>query len=219
MNGEDYSTAYDTVPKEPVYEVPDKPAENEGPLYHNIHEDLSSENSLYATELESHDYESVSVYAVRDEENSLAFPQPEEDGYFPPYAICPQAPDPQPGEPQEDGNISMEELYSPIQDQETSPEEPQEDSSMMEGNLPSPSSFTVQKSSEYSRSCYSAASGLQEDESASVNPEIFLFVKVRRPLTGTPALVGGIIGASFCSEWPGKDVWCQCPGISICNQE
>ncbi|XP_005861004.1 PREDICTED: chloride intracellular channel protein 5 isoform X1 [Myotis brandtii] len=177
MNDEDYSTTYDTVQTETVYEVPDQPAENEGPLYHNIHEDLSSENNLYATELETHDYESVSAYAVGSEENSLAFSQPEEEGYFPFLAICPPAPYPQPGEPQEDGNISMEELYSPIQDQETTPEEPQENRRMMEGNLPSPSSFTVQTRSEYSLTGYSAANDLEEDESASTNPEIFLFVK------------------------------------------
>lgn len=219
MNDEDYSTTYDTVQKETMYEVPDQPAENEGPFYHNIHEDLSSENNLYATELETHEYESVSFDAVGGEENRLAFSQPEEEGYLQPYAVCPEAQDPQPDEPREDGNVSMEELYSPIQDQETSPEEPQENRSMMEGNLPSPSSFTVQNSSEYSLTCYSAANDLEEDEPASTNPEITLFVKVRLPLTGTPALAGGIIGASFCSEWPGKDAWCQGPGISICSQE
>lgn len=200
MNDEDYSTTYDTVQTETVYEVPDQPAENEGPLYHNIHEDLSSENNLYATELETHDYESVSAYAVGSEENSLAFSQPEEEGCFPFLAICPPAPYPQPGEPQEDGNISVEELYSPIQDQETTLEEPQENRRMMEGNLLSPSSFTVQNSSEYSLTGYSAVNGLEEDESASTNPEIFLFVKVRLPLTGTPALAGGRVGDSFCCE-------------------
>lgn len=219
MNDEDYSTTYETVQKKTVYEVPDQPAENEGPLYHNIHEDLSLGNNLYDTELETHEYESVSVDAVGGEENSLFFSQPEEEGYLQPYVVCPEVQDPQPDEPQEDGNISMEELYSPIQDQETSPEEPQEDRSMMEGNLPSPSNFTIQNSSEYSLTCYSAANDLEEDESASTNPEISLFVKVRLPLTGTPALAGGIIGASFCSEWPGKDAWYQGPGISICSQE
>lgn len=219
VNDEDYSTTYDTVQTETVYEVPDQPAENEGPLYHNIHEDVSSENNEYATELEAHDYESVSAYAVGSEDNSLAFSQPEGEGHFPFLAICPPAPDPQPVEPQEYGNISVEELYSPVQDQEMTPEELQENRRVMEGNLPSPSSFTVQKSSEYSLTGYSAANGLEEDESASTNPEIFLFVKVRLPLTGTPALAGGIVSASFCSEWPGKDAWCQGPGISLCSQE
>ncbi|XP_036270997.1 chloride intracellular channel protein 5 isoform X2 [Pipistrellus kuhlii] len=179
MNDEDISTTYDTVQRETVYEVPDQPAENEGPLYHNIHEDWSSENNLYATELETHEYESVSVDAVGGEENSLAFSQSEEEGYTQPYAVCPVAQDPQPDEPQEDQNISTEELYSPIQYQETSPEELQENRSMMEGSLPSPSSFTVQKASEYSLTCYSAANDLEEEEeeSAPMNPEINLFVK------------------------------------------
>ncbi|CAK6446929.1 unnamed protein product [Pipistrellus nathusii] len=222
MNDEDISTTYDTVQKETMYEALDQPEENEGPLYHNIHEDRSSGNNLYATDLETHEYESVSVDAVGGEENSLAFSQSEEEGYPQPYAICPAAQDPQPDEPQEVGNVSMEELYSPIQyqetspeepqenrselyspiqDQEMSPEEPQENRSMMEGSLPSPSSFTVQKASEYSLTCYSAANDLEEEEeSAPMNPEISLFVKVRLPLSGASALAGGRIDASFCSE-------------------
>ncbi|XP_004424117.1 PREDICTED: chloride intracellular channel protein 5 isoform X1 [Ceratotherium simum simum] len=182
MNGEDYSTIYDTVQKERMYEVPDQPEEDEGPLYNNIHEDVRSENNLYATKLETHEYDSVSVYVVRAEENGVTSSQPEEEDYFLPDEAYPEAQDLQPGEPQEDRDILMEELYSPTQDQEPSPEELQENGRMMKEDLPSPSSFTIQQSRAFSASeaastYYSAPDSLEEDELASVNPEIYLFVK------------------------------------------
>ncbi|XP_054425420.1 chloride intracellular channel protein 5 isoform X1 [Pteronotus mesoamericanus] len=173
MNDEDYSTTYDTVQKEMAYEVLDQPAENEGALYNNIHEDLRAENDLYATELGTNEYDSLSVYAVGREENSLAFSHPEGGSYLLPDEVCPESQDPQQGERLEDRDISTEET----QDRETSPEEPQENGGVMEENLPSFSSFTVQQSSEYSPTCYSADDGLEEDKSTSTNPEIHLYVK------------------------------------------
>ncbi|XP_028365705.2 chloride intracellular channel protein 5 isoform X1 [Phyllostomus discolor] len=173
MNDEDYSTPYDTIHKERVYEVPDGPAENEGALYNNIHGDLRSESALYATELGTDGYDSISVYAVRNKENRLAFSQPEDRGYLLPDEVCPEAQDPLQAEPQESRDITMEET----QDQGTSPEEPQENRGVMEGNLPSLSSFAVQESSEDFPTCYSAADDLEENKSASTNPDITLFVK------------------------------------------
>lgn len=174
MNDEDYSTPYDTIRKERADEVPDQPAESEGALYYNIHEDLRSDNDLYATEVGTSEYDSISVYAVGNE-NSLAFSQPEDRGYLLPDVVCPEAHDFLEAEPQEDRDIMTEET----QDQEASPEGPQENRGVMEQTLPSLSSFTGQESSEYSPTCYSVADDLEENKSASRNPEITLFVKVR----------------------------------------
>lgn len=171
MNDQDPNAVYDTVQKETVYEVPDQPGENGGILNDDTCEDLMPENDLYATELEPHEYELVSVYTVGGEKNSLASSHPEEGGYLLPDEVCP--------EPHEDTNISMEELYTPIQDQEPSPEEPQENGNAMKEDLPSPSSCAIQESSEEPPACYSAADGLKGNESASTNPEINLYVKVR----------------------------------------
>ncbi|KAM5324436.1 chloride intracellular channel protein 5 isoform 1-T1 [Glossophaga mutica] len=173
MNDEDYSTPYDTIQKERAYEFPDQPTENEGALYNNIHEDFRPEKDLYATELGTDGYDSISVYTVRNEENSLAFSQPEDRDYLLPDEICPEAQDPLQAEPQEDRDIMMGET----QDQEMSSKGPQENTGVMEENLPSLSSFTIQESSEYSLACYSVADDLEEDISASMSPEITLFVK------------------------------------------
>lgn len=241
MNDEDNSTIYDTVQKKGVYEVPlGLPEENEAPLYDNIREDLRSENEVYATELESHKYDSVSIY-VADDENSLTSSQPEAGDYLLPDDIHLESQDLQQGEPpvsSEDWNSSMEKLHSPAQDQEElylvaqdqeelyslaqdqeelhspaqeqeelhppaqdqeelpsltqdqeelpSPAqdpEPQEDGGVMEKDLSSPT-FPIQQSraffpSKRSSTRYSAADGLEEDESTSTDPEISLFVKVR----------------------------------------
>ncbi|XP_039087142.1 chloride intracellular channel protein 5 isoform X2 [Hyaena hyaena] len=186
MNDEDNSTIYDTVQKKEVYEVPlGLPEENEVPLYDNIREDLRSENEVYATELESHKYDSVSVY-VADGENSLTSSQPEAGDYLLPDDIHPESQDLQQGEPpvsSEDWNSSMEKLHSPAQDQEELylDPEPQEDGGVMEKDLSSPT-FPIQQSraffpSKRSSTRYSAADGLEEDESTSTDPEISLFVK------------------------------------------
>ncbi|XP_053078695.1 chloride intracellular channel protein 5 isoform X1 [Acinonyx jubatus] len=121
MNGEDSSTIYDTVQKERMYEVPETPEENEVPLYDNIHEGLRSEDDAYATELENHEYDSVSVDVAEGEENSLTSSQPEAGDYLLPGDICPESQDLQQGEPpvsSEDWNNSMEKSLSPAQDQE-----------------------------------------------------------------------------------------------------
>ncbi|XP_032958299.1 chloride intracellular channel protein 5 isoform X1 [Rhinolophus ferrumequinum] len=177
MNDQDPDNIYDTVQKERVYEVPYEPAEDEGALNDDIREDVRSENNVYSTKLETHEYDSVSVCAVEDEENTLASSPPEADGYLLPDEVYPEPQDLPPGEPQEDRDMSMEELHSPTQDQELSPEEPQENGNMVKEDLPTPAFFTIQESSEDPPTCYSAADGLQENESASTNPEIHLFVK------------------------------------------
>lgn len=183
MNDEDYSTIYDTIQKETTYEVPDQPEEGEAPLYDNVQEDLKSVNNVYAAELETHEYDSVSVYAAAGEEDSLASSQPEEGDYVLPDDVRSEAQDLQSDEPQEERDISTEELHSPTLDQEPSPEEPQESGRMMKEDLPPPSSFIVQQSRTFSTSeasaTYSVADGLEDDESASTGPEINLFVKVR----------------------------------------
>ncbi|XP_016068181.1 PREDICTED: chloride intracellular channel protein 5 isoform X1 [Miniopterus natalensis] len=177
MNDEDNST-YDTIQRERLYEVPEEAAENEGGLYDTIHEGLRSENNSYATWLETHEYDPVSVDAVESEENGLTFSQPEAEGYLLPDEVCPEAQDPQPGESQEGRDIWMEELHSPTQDRETSPEELRENRGLMGENPPSPSSYTTQESSEYFLTCYSAADdGFEEKKAASMDPEIVLFVK------------------------------------------
>uniref|UniRef100_A0ABI7Z8C3 Chloride intracellular channel protein n=1 Tax=Felis catus TaxID=9685 RepID=A0ABI7Z8C3_FELCA len=207
MNGEDSSTIYDTVQKERMYEVPETPEENEVPLYDNIHEGLRSEDDAYATELENHEYDSVSVDVAEGEENSLTSSQPEAGDYLLPGDICLESQDLQQGEPpdsSEDWNNSMEKSLSPAQDQEEVPspaqdweevpspaqdweevpspaQEPQEDGGMMEKGLPSPT-FPTQQSraffaSKDSSTCRSAADGLEESESTSTDPEIILFVK------------------------------------------
>ncbi|XP_073938111.1 chloride intracellular channel protein 5 isoform X2 [Castor canadensis] len=118
--------------------------------------------------------------STRDEKNSLASSQPEAGEYLLPDAVCPEAQKPQLGEPRKDGDISMEELYSPTQDLESFPEGPQENGSVMMEDLPSPSSYTLRHSKAFSTNkdfptCY--YDGFEENEAASEKPEIFLFVK------------------------------------------
>ncbi|KAM8778026.1 chloride intracellular channel protein 5 isoform 1-T1 [Rhynchonycteris naso] len=176
MNDEDYSTPYDTIQNERTHEVPDEPAEDEGALSDSILRDPRSENDVYATERETHDYDSVAVYAVAGEENSLAFSQPEVGGYLLPDEVCPDSEGPQQDEPQEDTDISMEELHSPAPDQETNPEEPEENRNLQE-DVPSVARFTFQESRKHFPVGYAAADGLEESESALTSPEIHLFVK------------------------------------------
>ncbi|XP_054935931.1 chloride intracellular channel protein 5-like isoform X2 [Physeter macrocephalus] len=157
MNDEDCSTICDRIQKEKTYEDSDQPAENGGPLYNDVHEDLKAEDNLYATELETHGYDSVDIYAVVGQESTSASFQEETGEYLLPENVYPEAQHPQPGEPQENG-------------------------SEMEADLPSPSSFTIQHSrafstSEGSPTSYSADGVSEENESASTNPEMNLFVK------------------------------------------
>ncbi|XP_045722926.1 chloride intracellular channel protein 5 isoform X2 [Mirounga angustirostris] len=185
MNGEENSTISDTVQKEGMYELPDQPEEDEGPLCDDIHEGLT-ENNVYATELETHEYDSVSVCVAGGEEDSLTSSQPEAADYLLSDEVCLESQDLQPGELQEDQDISMEELHSPTQDKEPGPEEPQDqepgseepqkDGVMMGEDPLSPPNFTIQQSRAFFTS-NSAADGLEENEPTSTDPEISLFVK------------------------------------------
>ncbi|XP_010861383.1 PREDICTED: chloride intracellular channel protein 5 [Bison bison bison] len=206
MNDENYSTTiYNRVQTERVYEDSD-PAENGGPLYDEVHEDVRREDNLYVNELENQEYDSVAVYPVGRQGRTSASLQPETGEYVLPDEPYSKAQDPHPGEPTEDEDISLEELLSPTKDQESDseepqvsdpeepqgsdpeepqgpdPEEPQENGSEMEADLPSPSSFTIQNSRafstrEISPTSYSADDVSEGNESASASPEINLFVK------------------------------------------
>ncbi|XP_024621926.1 chloride intracellular channel protein 5 isoform X2 [Neophocaena asiaeorientalis asiaeorientalis] len=174
MNDEDCSTICDRIQKERAYEDSDQPAEDKGPLYNDVNEDLKAEANLYATGLETHGYDSVAIYAVVGQESTSASFQRETGEYLLPEKVYPEAQHPQPGEPQENG------IYPEAQHPQ--PGEPQENGSEMEAHLTSPSSFTIQHSrafstSEDSPTSYSAADVSEENESASTNPEVNLFVK------------------------------------------
>ncbi|XP_077018083.1 chloride intracellular channel protein 5 isoform X2 [Tamandua tetradactyla] len=182
MNDEDNSNIYDTVQKESMYEVPVQPGENEDPLYDDIHDDLRPENNLYATTLEAVEYDSVPSSFTGREEDSLISSPPDAGDYLLPDRVLPEAQDSQPGEPQEDRGILMEDSHSPTQAQEPQPEEPQENGSTTNEDLPSPSSVTIQHSKTFSitmgsSTICSRADDLKENESSSMNPEINLFVK------------------------------------------
>nr|XP_054110030.1 chloride intracellular channel protein 5 isoform X1 [Callithrix jacchus] len=180
MNDEDYSTLYDTIQNERTYEVPDQPGENEDPHYDDVHEYLRPENDFYASQLNTHEYDFVSVCTMKGEESSLASAQSEDRGYLLPDEIYSEVQEGQLGQPQEDSAISMEELYSPTQDQQPCPEELQENGSVMKEDLPSPSIFTIQHSNAFSTSKYSSYSDadvLEENKAAHMDPEICLFVK------------------------------------------
>ena len=164
---------------------------------------MRREDNLYVNELESHEYDSVAMYTVGHQGRTLASLQPETGEYVLPDETCSKAQDPHPGEPTEDEDISLEELFSPTKGQESDPEEPQgsdpeepqgsdpeepqENGSEVEADLPSPSSFTIQNSRAFSTrkispTSYSADDVSEGDESASASPEINLFVKVRNAL-------------------------------------
>ncbi|XP_007934366.1 chloride intracellular channel protein 5 [Orycteropus afer afer] len=192
MNDEDYSNVYDRIQKEGMYDVPDQPGENDNPLYYGIREDLKPENHLYDTQLETCEYDSVSVYVVKGEENRQDSSQPEAEGYLQPDEVQPEAQDPKPAELQEDRDNLMKELDLTAQAQELLSEEPcseelhsedpQENGSMINEDLPSPSSFTIQQSKAVSTRVdsptgYSIANDLEEIEASSMHPEINLFVK------------------------------------------
>ncbi|XP_069344198.1 chloride intracellular channel protein 5 isoform X1 [Eulemur rufifrons] len=173
MNDEDYSTIYDRIQKQTIYEFPDPPEEKDVSNYDDVHEDLRPENNLYAARLESSVYDSVSVYAIRGEENRVAASKPE-GSYFLPNKVCSWARDARPGKPQEDRGSSREGLYLPTQGQESR--------NMMKEDLPSPSRFTIQHSKvsfarEDSFTCCSDADSSKEKEAASMIPGISLFVK------------------------------------------
>lgn len=181
MSDDDYSHVYDTIQKEGMYEeVPDQQKENEDPLYDDVHEELSEKN-LYVNEQEAHEYDLVSVNVAEDIESNLISSQSEAEGYLLPDEACFESQDLQPREPQEDGGIAVEELYSLPKIQDSRPEDPQENESMMKEDLPSPSGFTIQKSRAFtfedSPTDNATADGLEENKLASTNPEICLYVK------------------------------------------
>ncbi|XP_004846487.1 chloride intracellular channel protein 5 isoform X1 [Heterocephalus glaber] len=169
---EDYSNMYDMIREPGMYEVADPPQDDESPYYHDVREDIGPEYALSTAGLHNQEYDSVSVYAIRGEENGLASPHPEAGGYFLPDEVCP--------EPQ-DRDIAMDELSSPAQDPEPQPAQPQEDSNTGSETLLSSSSFTIQHSwdfsSRWSPTCLSEDEGLEGNEAAPGSPEIFLFVK------------------------------------------
>ncbi|XP_047588536.1 chloride intracellular channel protein 5 isoform X2 [Lutra lutra] len=171
MNDEENNTVYDTVQKEGLHELSDQPEEDEVPLYDNIHGGLP-ESNVYATDLETHEYDSV--YVTGGEEKGLTSSQPEAAGYLLPDEDLAQ--DLHPKEQQEDQGISMEELLSPTQDQEPGPETPQKDGDRKTGHWLSPQNFTIQQSRAFFTS-NSAADGLEANNPASTHPEISLFVK------------------------------------------
>uniref|UniRef100_A0A5G2Q7W2 Chloride intracellular channel protein n=2 Tax=Artiodactyla TaxID=91561 RepID=A0A5G2Q7W2_PIG len=182
MSDEDYSTIYDRVQKERVYENTEQPAENGGPLYDAIHEESRAEDKVYATELETHEYDFVAVYQVGREESSSASFQPEVGEYLLPDEVYPEAQDLQPHEAQDDRSTWVGELFSPTQDQQAGLEQPQENGSEMEEAQPSPSSFSTRHSRALSPSegfptHSSAAAVSEEKEPTSTSPEISLFVK------------------------------------------
>lgn len=184
MNDEENNTVYDTVQKEGLLELPDQPEEDEVPLYDNIHGGLP-ESNVYATDLETHEYDSV--YVAGGEEKGLNSSQPEAAGYLLPDEDL--ARDLHPKEQQEDQGISMEELHSPTQDQEPGPETPQENGDRKTGALLSPQNFTIQRSRAFFTS-NSAADGLEENNPASTHPEISLFVKVSAVSDRYPCMGG-----------------------------
>ncbi|XP_052048367.1 chloride intracellular channel protein 5 isoform X1 [Apodemus sylvaticus] len=167
---EDYSDIYDTIQRSSP--VPQE--ENGAPLYDRVHEDEGTENDLYATRPESHEYDYLSPYVSNSDEATPASLEPEADGYLLPDEVF--------SEPQEVGEVSMGDSQSPSQDPEPLRWEPQENGTTVEEEVPSFVSFRVQHSkvlaaSEGSPTCLSAAVSLEENQAAASDPEIFLFVK------------------------------------------
>ncbi|XP_038199934.1 chloride intracellular channel protein 5 isoform X1 [Arvicola amphibius] len=173
MSNEDYNDIYDTIQKGIRDEGPHQLEENEGPLYGRVHEDLRSENHLYASQLENQEYDVLSVYALKREETTSAFRElPEEESYLQPDEVF--------SEPQELREISRRRnSRSPRQSLEPLLRELQQRGRMVKEDSPPSPSFMVQHSKGFSTSqdfptYASAALGL---EAVSSNPEIFLYVK------------------------------------------
>lgn len=176
MNNEEYNDIYDAIQKGRRDEGPYQLEENEGPLYGGVHEDLRSENHLYAPQLENQKYDVLSVYALKREETTSAFREPEAESYLQPDEVF--------SEPQELRDISRRNSRSPRQNLEPLLWELHHSGRMVKEDLPSSPSFTVQHSKGFSTSqdsstYASAALGLEENKAVSSSPEIFLYVKVR----------------------------------------
>lgn len=177
---EDYADIYDTIQKRTTDEAPAPQEENDAPLYDRVHEDVWTENNLYATRLESQEYDYLSPYVSKSDEVTPTSLEPEADGYLLPDEVY--------SELQEVEDVSVGNSNSPSQDPEPYAWEPQENERSVKEELeevPSSLSFRVQHSKvlatnqEDSPTCPSAAAGLEENTAASSGPEIFLFVKVR----------------------------------------
>ncbi|XP_031202969.1 chloride intracellular channel protein 5 isoform X1 [Mastomys coucha] len=171
---EDYSDIYDTIQKRSTDEDPDPQEESDAPLYDRVHEDVWNENDLYATRLENHEYDYLSPYVSKSDEATPTSLEPEADGYLLPDEVL--------SESQEVGDVFIRASHSPSQDPETLPWEPQENGRAVEEEVPSLLSFRVQHSkvrvtSQDSPTSPSVTIGLEENKTASSNPEIFLFVK------------------------------------------
>ncbi|XP_051008877.1 chloride intracellular channel protein 5 isoform X1 [Acomys russatus] len=171
---EDYSDIYDTIQKGSRDEGPDPLEENDAPLYDRVREDLWTESDLYTTRLESQEYDSLSVYALKREEATPSSLEPEAEGYLLHDEVF--------SEPQEVRDISMKDSFSSSQDPEPLQWELQKNGRPSKEEVPSPLSFTVQHSKAFptghsSPTCTSAVASLEENEAASYIPEIFLFVK------------------------------------------
>ncbi|XP_041511858.1 chloride intracellular channel protein 5 isoform X1 [Microtus oregoni] len=174
MNNEDYNDIYDTVQKGRRDEGPHQLEESEGPLYGRVHEDMRSENHLYASQLENQEYDVLSVYALKREETTSASWESEEEGYLQPDEVF--------SEPQELRDISRRNSRSPRQSLEPLLWELKQSGRMVKEDLPPSPSFTVQHSKGFSTSqdfpiYASAALDLEENKIISSNPEIFLYVK------------------------------------------
>lgn len=178
---EDYADIYDTIQKRTTDEAPALQEENDAPLYDRVHEDVWTENNLYATRLESQEYDYLSPYVSKSDEVTPTSLEPEADGYLLPDEVY--------SELREVEDVSVGDSNSPSQDPEPYVwEKPQENERSVKEELeevPSLLSFRVQHSKvlatnqEDSPTCPSAAAGLEEKTAASSSPEIFLFVKVR----------------------------------------
>lgn len=173
---EDYSDIYDTIQKRSTDEDPDPQEESDAPLYDRVLEDVWNENDLYATRLENHEYDYLSPYVSKSDEATPTSLEPEADGYLLPDEVF--------SESQEVGDVFIRASHSPSQDPEPLPWEPQENGRAVEEEVPSLLSFRVQHSkirvtSQDSPTSPSVTIGLEENKTASSNPEIFLFVKVR----------------------------------------
>lgn len=175
---EDYADIYDTIQKRTTDEAPAPQEENDAPLYDRVHEDVWTENNLYATRLESQEYDYLSPYVSKSDEVTPTSLEPEADGYLLPDEVY--------SELQEVEDVSVGDSNSPSQDPEPYAWEPQENERSVKEELeevPSSLSFRVQHSKvlatnqEESPTCPSAAAGLEENTAASSGPEIFLFVK------------------------------------------
>ncbi|XP_006881995.1 PREDICTED: chloride intracellular channel protein 5 isoform X1 [Elephantulus edwardii] len=181
MTDEDYSNIYDTIQKE-AYEVPDNPGENEGSLYDDIYVDVKPEINVYATHLETCEYDDVAGV-----ENSGDSSQSEAEGHLLPDEVQVEAQSPQLGDLQEDTDSLMEKSGPSVQAQgflleEPFSEEARENGSVMKEDLPSPSSFTIHHSKTFSTSVepptgYSNVNDWEEVEASSTQPEIYLYVK------------------------------------------